>query len=359
MVDDVLFKHQGVLLSSTTDLMEKMPEVVLASRTFKGNETEQASKSNRKQQYAETETSVGANLLDIGRGVSILQRSRLYLMKAKPLPPRFFIKVKIPHVSDNVKKGLFKESGFVSYTIETDVCRLDFSSYLICKGSQMPIFSERVEKRFSDFRSIQQQLAKQFPYLMIPSIPLSDSKEDNLDMRKRAFILWLQYLSNLDVLQSNPPFIQFLTGGEHLVDSSAVSNTANSSSKQYSKFQTPAKKATTTKNAAVCDSNSSDISIFTRVFAPLLTQRRDCYDIDDGHLKSESIYNMKVLAYQDLQTFSRYHYLRRMQMCLILICQKRVLFLVYVKCLHREFYSSCVPFLFDNGSFRTVFDESS
>lgn len=300
--EEVLVKMKTALVNSTNEIMRIMPEIVLSNN------------------LVSTASAAADAVGVVGHGVSFQKkesfkadvyqaRSHLYFVRSKWPPPRYFLNVSIPEVIDNTKKSVFGgSSGYVSYKIETEIVSLNHSAYVIARSITPSSSCVTVEKRHSELKTLQQQLAKQYPALMIPVLPISQ-RDEGTDIRKRSFIMWLQYVSNIDLLQKDSTFVKFLTALPQLESVSVASTGNNSGTSRYNKGAAAAatRGRSQQQQQQRCDDDRvGAVTVFTGCFQQVLSERADKKNsaaFED--ISPENMYTRKLVAYQDLQTFTR------------------------------------------------------
>lgn len=197
--------------------------------------------------------------------------------------PKHFIGINIESSSGNVVKGVFIDGQFVSYMVNVNVHELHLQASNTQqqqrRGGQQ-CHSYRLETRTSDLRTLYHSLTKDHPWVAIPPVPSKNyritatarsphrpkKQETKTLYRRRAFESWLQFVANLQPLQSDPALLMFLTG-------KAQSLCADSES------------AESGSTAGSC--SSSDLSIYAQTFS----ERRVREQEPEGMLLSR---NMKV-----------------------------------------------------------------
>lgn len=286
---DVLERLKGVLLTSNDTLAAKMPELLLSTS---GNNTSNNNMQTPFKTPNRRPSATAAPSVSFQSSSSIVChfRPQVFSCFFKPQPPKFFLLVKIPNIVDNVVKGIFRASEFTSYKIETEVVPL---SSITNNPSVTPARSKTgtaaatpggstqchvLERRHSEFKTFYQALVKAYPYLIIPWIKSSLKKDkhntpptsanatttsasssgsgknnkkgtsgggaaganeeegeqhssEKLNLRKRQYKMWLQFLGNIEAVQSTSLFVSFISGyktwEDTLSSKTAVKNNSN------------------------------------------------------------------------------------------------------------------------------------
>uniref|UniRef100_A0A7S3GPU5 WW domain-containing protein n=1 Tax=Spumella elongata TaxID=89044 RepID=A0A7S3GPU5_9STRA len=238
-----LTKIKTTLLSSTSKLMETLPEIVLSSGVTRPLEPDKANPSGCSPKTTcscgsicpiHGENRMGESPSAKSQSVTKAAASNEFLTCLNKVdlsssrvvhrahPPRYFIQVNIDQVHDNVVKGVFIDGQYVSYQVDVKVKQLDYAKRA---GSTIGGASYSFARRNGDMKTLYQQLVKDHPRGMVPPVPnkcykiFSRSRHCKLKKnevktlyRKRMFPLWLQYMANTEQGQEAHSLVTFLTG---------------------------------------------------------------------------------------------------------------------------------------------------
>ena len=98
-------------------------------------------------------------------------------------------------ITDHViKKGGFFSSDYVLYTVQTAPTRW------------------KVERKDNDFYTLRRLIRKEFPHLLVPPLPIKNTKMTLkvLQKRERQFSRFLQALGRAEEIKASKFFIAFL-----------------------------------------------------------------------------------------------------------------------------------------------------
>ena len=120
-----------------------------------------------------------------------------------PSPSQLQIDVK----QANKREEEFLNSGYIDYTISA-----------ICNHPAFPAGYFTVERRYSDFAWLRDEMGKDYPGLIIPALPekqiLGTFEQQFIEARKRGIQKFLNKVAANDTLVKDAKFISFLTATE-------------------------------------------------------------------------------------------------------------------------------------------------
>ena len=136
--------------------------------------------------------------------------------------PRQFIGTNVTATSGHVVKGVFLDGQFVSYTVTLEVGDLKKNCYCTALDKLQRI---SIDTRTSDLKVLFSNLVKEHPWSIVPGVPNKKykieafaknphrpKKEEQKHLyRKRMYSLWLQFIANIEALQSAPTLRTFLS----------------------------------------------------------------------------------------------------------------------------------------------------